>query len=158
MNTILLNASCCLDSVCLLCPTEFSWLWFAISIIAVFLFGLGWYNMFTARWIKAINYGLCACGADLAKGEKCTCKPSLKSFLPMFFQLVATILIGYMYFILAPISICLAIFVGIAVMSWTKSNIIFATFPNNRKSIDRILIEVGYFAISSAIFIFLALI
>jgi hypothetical protein len=136
---------------------EISWLWYAIAVVAVFLLGWVWYNTFTARWVKAVKYGKCACGADMEKGEKCTCKPSASAFLPMIVQLLAILLLGLMYFILAPLSICLSIFVAVAICGWMKASIIFQT-PEKQFRIDRILIDVGYFALASAIFIGLALI
>jgi hypothetical protein len=155
MNTILLNTSC--GAICPLCSTGISWLWYAISVVVVFLSGWFWYNFFTERWAKAVNYGVCACGADISKGEKCTCTPDAKAFLPMLVQLLATCLVGYLYFVLVKICICLAIFAAVAFVGWIKANILFST-PTKQRRIDRILIDAGYFAILSAIFILFALI
>jgi hypothetical protein len=159
MNTILLNLKHGLLCFCPLClgSEVISWLWFTIAVVAVFFLGWLWYNFFTERWVKAVKYGKCACGADMEKGEKCTCKPTASAFLPMIVQLLATILIGFMYFILAPLNIWLAILVAVAICGWMKSSIIFQT-PEKQRRFDRILIDVGYFAVSSAIFIGLALI
>jgi len=153
MNIILLNSNCC--AFAQICTTEISWLWYAISVVLAFMSGMAWYNIFTKRWIVAVNYGLCLCGADLSKGEKCTCKPDVKAFIPMISQLIATCLIGYMYFVLVPMTLCLAIFVAIAIMGWMISNILFST-PTKQRRIDRILIDVGYFAIISVIYILFA--
>ncbi|MDR0438477.1 MAG: hypothetical protein LBH22_09325 [Bacteroidales bacterium] len=151
MNPTLLN--CSIMTGCL----EISWLWYSIALVIVFFLGWAWYNAFTKRWVAAVKYGKCACGADMAKGEKCTCKPTASAFFPMIVQLLATALIGFMYFVLVPFGICLAILVAIAVMGWMKSSIIFQT-PEWRFRVDRILIDVGYFFITSAIFIGFALI
>lgn len=155
MNIILLNTSC--GVMCPLCPSGISWLWYTISVVLAFLSGWVWYNFFTERWVKAVNYGLCACGADLGKGEKCTCKPDAKAFLPMLVQLLAICFIGYMYFVLVKICICMAIFVAVAVTGWMKANILFST-PTKQRRIDRILIDAGYFIMVSVIFILFALI
>jgi hypothetical protein len=154
MNTIFLI---CSNDVCRFTIGEISWLWYAIAVIIVFFAGWIWYNAFSERWVKAVKYGLCACGADMGKGEKCTCKPSGSAFMPMIVQLLATLLIGLMYFVLVPFGICIAVLVAVAVMGWMKSSIIFQT-PEKQFRMDRILIDVGYFALSSAIFIGLALI
>ena len=155
MNTILLNTSC--GAICPLCPAGISWLWYAIAVVIAFMSGWFWYNFFTERWVKAVNYGLCACAADLAKGEKCTCKPDAKAFVPMIAQLLSTCLMGYLYFVLTPICSGVAIFAAVAIISWMIGNILFSTSTKQRR-IDRILIDVGYFTIVSVIFILFALI
>jgi hypothetical protein len=155
MNTILLNSSC--SSFAPLCPFGISWLWYAVSVVLAFVSGWAWYNFFTERWVKAVNYGLCACGADLSKGEKCTCKPDAKAFLPMIAQLLATCFIGYMYFVLVQICVGVAIIAAVAIIGWMKANILFST-PGKQRRIDRILIDVGYFTVVSVIFILFALI
>ena len=155
MNTILLNST--YGAFTSLCPSGISWLWYAIAVLIAFMSGWAWYNVFSQRWVKAINYSLCACGADLGKGEKCTCKPDVKTFLPMIAQLLATCFIGYMYFVLVPISIGVAIFAAVAIIGWIKANILFST-PDKQRCIDRILIDAGYFAVISIIFILFALI
>ena len=155
MNTILLTSSC--SGFTPLCPSGISWLWYAVSVVLAFMSGWAWYNFFSARWVRAVNYGLCACGADLAKGEKCTCKPDAKAFLPMIVQLLATCFIGYLYFVLVQICIGVAIFAAVAIIGWIKANILFST-PDKQRRIDRILIDAGYFAMISVIFILFALI
>jgi hypothetical protein len=134
-----------------------SWLWYAVGVLVVFFFGWFWYNFFAKRWVEAVKYGKCACGADMGKGEKCTCKATASAFLPMITQLLATMLLGFMYFILAQFGIWFAIFVAIAFLGWMKGQIIFQT-PEWKYRVDRIIIDNGYFAIASAIFIGLALI
>jgi hypothetical protein len=128
-----------------------------VSVIISFFIGWLWYNAFTKRWIKAINYGLCACGADLAKDEKCTCKPDAKAFIPMIAQLLSTCFMGYMYFIFVKICVCVAILASVAIIGWMIASILFST-PGKQRRIDRILIDVGYFAVVSVIFILFALI
>ena len=155
MNTILLNTTC--NAAATFCPFGISWLWYAVSVVIAFVSGWFWYNFFSIRWAKAVNYGLCPCGADFINGEKCTCKPDALAFLPMIVQFLATCLIGYMYFVLVKICIGLAILVAVAIMGWMKGNIFFSTSTKQRR-IDRILIDVGYFAIVSVIYILFALI
>ena len=155
MNTLLLNISC--GAMAPHCPAEISWLWYAVSVFIAFILGWVWYNFFAERWAKAVNYGVCACGADLGKGEKCTCKPNAKAFFPMLVQLLATCLIGFMYFVLVRVCTGLTILVAVAIIGWMKGSILFST-PTKRRRIDRILIDVGYFTIISVIFILFALI
>jgi hypothetical protein len=155
MNSILLNSSC--SAFVPLCPVGISWLWYAVSVVVAFMSGWAWYNFFSARWVKAVKYGVCPCGADIGKGEKCTCKPNAKAFLPMIVQLLATCLIGYLYFVLVQICIGVAIFAAVAIIGWIKANILFST-PEKQRRIDRIWIDAGYFAIVSVIFILFALI
>ena len=155
MNTIFLTSSC--SGCSPLCPTGFSWLWYAIAVVIAFLFGWFWYNFFSARWIKAVNYGVCPCGADISNNEKCTCKPDIKAFLPMIVQLLAICFIGYLYFVLVKLCVGVAIFAAVAFIGWLKANILFST-PDKQRRIDRIFLDAGYFAIVSLIFILFALI
>jgi hypothetical protein len=154
MKTIFLN---CNPDLCKLIVGQISWLWYAVGVLAVFFLGWFWYNFFAKRWVAAVKYGKCACGADMEKGEKCTCKPTASAFLPMITQFLAICLLGFMYFVLVPFGICMPILVAITVLGWMKGQIIFQT-PEWKFRVDRIIIDNGYFAIASAIFIGLALI
>ena len=129
---------------------EISWLWYCVSVVAAFGLGALWYTiLFGKQWIKAVNYE-CVCGANLSKGEKCTCKGRFP--WEMLFQVIGTALIGFMYFILTPVSLWLSVIVCVAFAGWTKSMLKFQIAGWSRY-ITLAMIDVGYFVVVSVIFI-----
>lgn len=136
------------------CPfTTISWLWYAVSVVVVFGVGGLWYGkFFTKKWIAAVDYK-CSCGADMAKGEKCACKNNGGS-LTMIFQFLATGLVGLMYFLL---SWPMALIVAVAMSGWMKATLKFQK-PDWKQYFTLAMIDVGYFFLSSIIFILFALI
>jgi len=136
----------------------FSWLWYSIAVVSVFFIGFFWYNqLFGKKWLWAVRYDECPCGADLSKGEKCTCKPNLNAFLPMIMQFLSICLLGFMYFVLVKYSICLAILVCFATFGWMKASLLFKT-PNRKRFMALLYIDGGYFVVASGVFILLGLI
>lgn len=130
--------------------SEISWLWYVIAVITAFGTGAIWYTLlFGKQWVKAVNYE-CLCGANISKGDKCTCNNRFP--WEMIFQLIGTALIGLMYFILTPISVWLSVIVCIAFAGWTKSMLKFQIASWNRY-ITLASIDVGYFIVVSAIFV-----
>ncbi|MDR0231064.1 MAG: DUF1761 domain-containing protein [Dysgonamonadaceae bacterium] len=140
------------------CEFSISWLWYIVAVIAVFFIGFLWYNqLFGKKWLWAVRYDECACGADLSKGEKCTCKADFKAFLPMIAQFLAICLLGLMYFVLVKYSIWLAIFVWLANLGWMKASLFFKT-PNRKRFITLFCVDGGYFTVAALVFILLGLI
>lgn len=137
-----------------LCPfSQISWLWYVTSVIVTFLIGALWYGwLFSKPWIKAVQYK-CNCGADLSKGEKCTCKQ--RSLLPMVIHFIALAMVGLTYFVLTSVSVWLSVFVVIAISAWMKSALKFQIADWKRYMIQA-SIDVGYFGIVSIIFILFA--
>lgn len=128
-----------------------SWLWYALSVVVAFGTGALWYTViFGKQWIKAVNYE-CKCGANLSKGEECKCKSSFP--WEMIFQLVSTALIGFMYFLLTPLSLVMSVIVCFAFAGWTKSMLKFQ-ISSWKRYITLASIDVGYFVVVSAIFIY----
>jgi hypothetical protein len=136
------------------CPLSyFPWLWWGVSVVVVYLVGWFWYSkFFTKSWIESEQIK-CKCGADLAKGERCTCEKM--SFIPMLAQLLATALIGFVFFCMTAMSVWFAVIVAIAVLGWEKANVLFRVteFKRARKII---WIEVGYYCVALLIFILIA--
>lgn len=129
---------------------QISWLWYIISVFVAFGAGAIWYTiLFGKSWVKVVKYE-CLCGADISKGEKCTCKNRFP--WEMIFQLIGTALIGLMYFILTPISVWLSVIVCIAFAGWTKSMLKFQ-IAEWKRYITLASIDVGYFIVVSAIFV-----
>ena len=136
---------------------EFSLLWYIVAVFAVFIIGFFWYNqLFGKKWLWAVRYDECPCGADLSKGEKCTCKPTLNAFLPMIAQFLSICLLGVMYFLLVKCHIVLAVLVCFAVLGWMKASLLFKT-PNRKRFMALLLIDGGYFLVASLVFILLGL-
>ena len=141
------------------CSLSISWLWYAVAVFAVFFIGFLWYNqLFGKKWLWAVRYDECPCGADLSKGEKCTCKADFKAFLPMIAQFLAICLLGLMYFVLVKYtSACFAAFIWFVTLSWMKASLLFKT-PNRKRFMALLLIDGGYFTVASWVFILLGLI
>jgi hypothetical protein len=123
----------------------------------VFFIGFFWYNqLFGKKWLWAVRYDECACGADLSKGEKCTCKVSFMSFLPMIAQFLAICLIGLMYFVVVDFNVWLAVFVWFANIGWMKASLLFKT-PNRKRFLALLYIDGGYFTVAAVVFILFAI-
>ncbi|MFA6200589.1 MAG: hypothetical protein WC679_09320 [Bacteroidales bacterium] len=140
------------------CPLEtISWLWYCLAVLVSFAFGVIWYGvLFTKTWAKAVRYE-CECGADIANGEKCTCKPNFSIFYTFTFQIISTALVVLMYFILTPISIWLSVLVVVSISAWMKSTLKFQ-ISNWKRFFTLASIDVGYFFIVSSIAIGFSLI
>lgn len=140
------------------CPlSQISWLWYAVSVIAVFGVGMLWYSvLFGKKWAAAVRYE-CACGADLAEGEKCACKPNASMWFTFILQFIATALVGLMYFILTDVSVWLSVIVVVAVCGWMKTTLRFE-IADCRRWMTLCGINVGYFFVASVIFVLFSLI
>jgi len=139
------------------CSLSISWLWYAVAVFAVFFIGFFWYNqLFGKKWLWAVRYDECPCGADLSKGEKCTCKPNFKAFLPMIAQFLAICLLGLMYFVLVQFNVWLAVFVWFANIGWMKASLLFKT-PNRKRFMALLCIDGGYFTVAAVVFVLLGL-
>lgn len=138
-----------MSSGCICSFLQINWLWYAASVIVVYAVGAIWYGkLFTNSWLKSVRYK-CLCGAELDKGEKCTCQS--RSMWPMLYQFAATILIGLMYFVLTALSIWLALLVAVAISGWMKATLKFQ-IPEWKRFVTLASIDVGYFFLSSLIF------
>ena len=136
---------------------NFSILWYFVAVIAVFIIGFFWYNqLFGKKWLWAVRYDECPCGADLSKGESCTCKPSFKAFLPMIAQFLSICLLGFMYFIVVKYCMGLAVLVWLAALGWMKASLLFKT-PNRKRFMALLYIDGGYFTVASLVFVLLGL-
>jgi len=137
---------------------NFSPLWYFVAVFAVFMIGFFWYNqLFGKKWLWAVRYDECPCGADLSKGEKCTCKPNFQAFLPMIGQFLAICLLGILYFVIVPYSVCLAVLVWFVALCWMKASLLFKT-PNRKRFMALLLIDGGYFTVASGVFILMGMI
>lgn len=133
------------------------WLWYSLAVLISFALGAIWYGiLFTKAWAKAVRYE-CECGADIANGEKCTCKSNFSSYYTFIVQIITTAILTLMYFILTPISIWLSVLVVIAISGWMKSTLKFQ-ISNWKRFIILASIDVGYFFIVSCIAIGFSLI
>jgi hypothetical protein len=141
------------------CELSISWLWYIVAVLAVFFIGFFWYNqLFGKKWLWAVRYDECPCGANLSKGEKCTCKPNFNAFLPMIMQFLSICLLGFMYFVLVKhTSVCMAALVWLANIGWMKASLLFKT-PNRKRFMALLCIDGGYFTVAAVAFILLGLI
>jgi hypothetical protein len=140
------------------CNLSISWLLYAIAVFVVFIIGFLWYNqLFGKKWLWAVRYDECPCGADLSKGEKCTCKADFKAFLPMIAQFLAICLLGFLCFVLVEINVWLAVAVWFVNLGWMKASLLFKS-PNRKRFMALLLIDGGYYTVASLVFILLGLI
>jgi len=134
--------------------SHISWLWYLAAVFISFGAGALWYGfLFRARWIAAVKYE-CPCGADIAKGERCNCKPRFP--VELLFQFASTAFLGLFYFVLVPVSLWLAVFACAALSAWIKSMLKFQ-IRDWRRFVALAWIDVGYFGVVSLIFILMAL-
>lgn len=140
-----------------ICPlSQISWMWYAMSVVVAFVVGAFWYSvLFGRKWAEAIRYE-CACGADLAKGQECTCKRGASVYMTFLLQFASTALIGLMYFVLTGVSVALSALVVVAVSAWMKATLKFE-IPDFKRWITLCAINVGYFFVASLIFILFSL-
>jgi len=134
-----------------------SWIWYLVSILTVFFIGFFWYSqLFAKQWLWAVRYDECPCGADLSKGEKCTCKANVKTFFPLIVQFLAICVLGFMYFVVLKYNIWLSILVCFANLGWMKASLLFKT-PNRKRFMAMLWIDGGYYMTASLVFILLGL-
>ena len=122
------------------------WIYFA-SVVTVFIIGAIWFSfLFSKMWIEANNIDVTEKGS------------TGNMVFTMLFQLFATALLGLAIFVLvSETSWELAAFMVITVAGWMKSNLKFK-FIDYETFFKAAISEVGYFAVSTIVFILFALI
>jgi len=146
-------ATCGCGGACCCSISAFPWLWWGLSVVIVYLIGWIWYSkIFAHNWCECEQLK-CKCGADLAKGEECTCKKG--SFYPMIIQFLATAVVGFAFFLIAARSVWVAVIAAIGVLGWEKAVTLFRV-SDRKRACKVIWIEVGYYCLALIVFIFVA--
>lgn len=125
---------------------EINWWAYIGSVVTVFIIGAFWFSfLFKKMWIETNKIDLNITGS------------TGNMVFTMVFQLLTTALLGVAIFLLTKVSIDLTIVMIIAVSGWMKSNLKFK-FVDFRTFYKAAIAEVGYFAISSIVFLLFSLI
>jgi hypothetical protein len=136
-----------MDSCNLLCSAVagINWWWFAAATVAAFGGGALWYSLLFAKaWIRVFKVEM---------GEVTT-----GGFLrTMSLQLAATAAFGFALFVLANLSVWIALIALAGFCAWEKGNLNFE-FSRMRDFVMAVVIRVGYTFIAGIIFILFALI
>lgn len=126
--------------------TQLNWILLAVSVVIVYFLGALWYSpvLFGDKWAAIINPTFT--------------KPNTEkvSFLPMIYQFVATIILGFAIFVGVQISIQLTILILVAAAGWQKASLYFK-YPQFDTFVKVAFIEVGYFTIASTLFVIIGL-
>ncbi len=124
--------------------THINWLTFIAAVLMAYIVGAIWYSLlFRDMWIAANQIDI-------------NVKPSKSNMVStMLLQLLATALIGLMYFVLTPISLWLALFVTLAFGGWMKATTKFR-ISDTKTFIKAVIVDVTYFCIVALIFILFA--
>jgi hypothetical protein len=125
--------------------SEIKWLWFAIAAIIAYGIGAIWYSLlFSKAWVRVFKVEM---------GQVTT-----GSFIrTMGGQLLGTALLGFVFFVLAKISVAIAILALIGFCGWEKSTLNFQ-FAKLKDFMMATLIHVGYTFVAGIVFILFALI
>jgi len=145
----------------------FPWLWWALTVVVAYLVGWLWYSViFKKEWIALERRG-CNCGPDCTcgcqEGKECTCDDNCKcchgstfgTMMPMFIQLAATAVLGFMFFITTGICVWLSLGLAVAFAAWNKAGIFFRAGWNKRGR-NLVWIDVSYLFIVLLLFIIVA--
>ena len=159
MNTL----TCCAHLCARL--AGFPWLWWALTVVVAYLIGWLWYSvLFKKEWIALEKH--CNCGPDCTcgcqEGKECTCGDDCQchgskcgAFIPMFIQLAATAVLGFMFFIIAGRHILLSLGFAVAFAAWNKAGIFFRAGWTKRGR-NLVWIDVSYLFIVILLFIVVA--
>lgn len=125
---------------------QIDWLWYVLSILAVYVVGALWYSvLFRKMWLEVFKV-------------KIPTKPSGGNMFVTFFgQLVATALMGLVIFIITPVSVWLAVIMVFAVCGWQKGSLKYQ-FAEWREYFRAAWVTAGYTFVAGVIFILFALI
>ena len=132
---------------CLICKsiTTINWWWFAAATIVSFGIGGVWYSwLFAKAWIKVFKVEMEGFTTASIVGT-------------MFFQFVATLFFGLVFFILAKLSVGIAILTLSGFCGWQASMLKFQ-FGRTMDFFIAVAIRVGYTFVAGIVFILFALI
>ncbi len=137
-----------MENCCSFCEmfNGINWWIYLASVFTVFIIGAIWFSfLFVKMWIEANKIDINEKGS------------TGNMVFTMLLQLFATALLGLAIFVITNISWELAIFMIIGVAGWMKSNLKFK-FIDYKTFFKAAISEVGYFAVSTIVFILFALI
>ncbi len=125
--------------------SQIGWLWYIISVVAVFALGAVWYSaLFPKTWARVFHVD--------------TSRKSLAGvvYYTMLTQLVVTALLGIVLFAVTLMSVWAAVAVSVGFCGWLKGSLLFQMGGVNKDYCQAALINAGFLAIACAVFIFCA--
>ena len=124
--------------------TSINWVGFIVSVVVVSAIGAIWHSsvLFGEIWKKANK-------AD-SKGNS-----NVHAAIVLILQLITTALIGLMYFVATQISMWLSLLLLVAIAGWEVSDLSFR-IRDYKSFLKAVSVGVGYFCVTSLIFIFFA--
>jgi len=126
--------------------SNINWMWFAVAVVSVFALGAIWYSLlFTKMWISVFKIDM---------PEKPTTGLLLRTFV---MQLIVCLLFGLALFVIAKISVCIALLALVAFAGWEKGELNFQ-FSDFKKYWRAAIIRAGYTFLAGIIFILFAMI
>ncbi len=121
-----------------------NWTWFIVAVVAVYALGAVWFSLiFPKMWAKIFKVEI---PSKPGKGNM---------ILTMLMQLVATGLYGLLLFVLAGMSVWVAVAAVVVFCAWQKATLKFRHFSWGEFSWAA-LIEAGYTFLSGVVFILFA--
>lgn len=134
-----------------------NWLWYSVAVLIVFFLGAVWFVvLFSRSWAWAARITPVGNGKEVIEDDVAY-RAGFKSFRTMLAQFCSTLLLGLVYFMVTPLSLWLSLLIAIASSAWMKTIMHFEV-RNWKRYVTLAAVDVGYFFISSLIFIFFALI
>jgi len=129
---------------CLL--SRIDWMWFAIAAILVFAIGAVWFSvLFPKMWARVFKIDT-------------SVEPTTGLYIrTMVMQLIVILLFGFSLFIVAKLSICIALLVLIGFAGWEKGELNFQ-FSDFKEYWRAAIIRAGYTFLAGLIFILFAMI
>ncbi len=126
--------------------TDINWVWFLVSVVITFGIGAIWYSLlFSKAWIQVFK-------VEMSE------KPSMSSFIStMLLQLIASALLGLVFFILDKVSVWIAILALVGFCGWQKATLRFQ-FANWKNFVQAVWIQVGYTCLAGITFILFGLV
>lgn len=133
-----------------------NWLWYTVAVVIVFFLGAVWFVLLFGRaWAWAARIIPAGNGKEVIEDD-IAYRMGFKSFGTMFAQLCSTLLLGLVYFMVSPISVWLSILIAVATSAWMKT-IMHFEIRNWKRYVTLAAVDIGYFFVSSLIFISFAL-
>ncbi|MCL2328125.1 MAG: DUF1761 domain-containing protein [Bacteroidetes bacterium] len=123
---------------------EINWWWFAAATIVSFAIGGVWYSLlFSKAWIRVFKVEM----------EGVTTASVVRT---MLFQLLTTMFLGAVFFVLTNISVWIAILTLVGICGWEKGKLNFQ-FSRRKDFLMAVVIEVGHTFVVGMVFILFAL-
>jgi hypothetical protein len=122
-----------------------NWWWFSAAVVVTFIIGAAWFSvLFSKTWVRIFKVEM---------PEKTTAG---LMFRTLALQFVVNVFFGLLFFILAPLSLYVALFALIVFCGWQKGMLNFQ-FPKFSNFVMAATINVGYTFVVGIVYILFSL-